>query len=557
MKNANKLVVFVILFFFIPIVYFLYLHSIIGTAVLHQFTEHTYFVSDNWWVHILALVLLMGTGIGLSFAFRKRQLPDKFIDRALMVFTVVYFVLFSAYIWKVRWYPQADQVEVYDAAMQMIRGDYQSWAFDGYLTEWPNQTGLVLFLSLFGLLFGDNAYLWIQQCNVICYVVAAVFLYKTVLHLFQNKLAGVCSYVLFLLFLPFACYTTFVYGTIPGFAASMASLYYLLRYLKEHRIKFSVLSGALIGFAYLCKNNYLVTFAAFLCILAADMIAEKKWKKQLAGMGILVGSLLLALLLSHVCIKAVTGKEVSKGVPVMNFIAMGLQEGPRAPGWYNSYNILSFREAGRDSQLATENAIPIVKQRIVGFMRDPVYLVEFFSKKTASQWNNPTFQGPWIQQSMYSQMEEVPEGVDDAVLDVIMDGGKGYTALTEIFNVFQSLVLSGCILYFFFCERFDHKTLSLGVIVIGGFLFHLLWEAKCQYTVSYFVLLIPYAVLGMISFGKWLLSGQYKLSVRKTVAVMVSLVLLLTVLTLNHPMLQKSFRYYTEDAEYEEYLDGR
>ena len=32
---------------------------------------------------------------------------------------------------------------------------------------------------------------------------------------------------------------------------------------------------------------------------------------------------------------------------------------------------------------------------------------------------------------------------------------------------------------------------------IGGFLFHLVWEAKGQYSVVYFMLLLPYAYLGM------------------------------------------------------------
>lgn len=36
-----------------------------------------------------------------------------------------------------------------------------------------------------------------------------------------------------------------------------------------------------------------------------------------------------------------------------------------------------------------------------------------------------------------------------------------------------------------------------GIVFIGGFLFHLVWEAKGQYSVVYFMLLLPYAYLGM------------------------------------------------------------
>ena len=37
---------------------------------------------------------------------------------------------------------------------------------------------------------------------------------------------------------------------------------------------------------------------------------------------------------------------------------------------------------------------------------------------------------------------------------------------------------------------------------IGGFLFHMLWEAKCQYTTSYFILLIPYSMRGYLQLSK-------------------------------------------------------
>ena len=42
-----------------------------------------------------------------------------------------------------------------------------------------------------------------------------------------------------------------------------------------------------------------------------------------------------------------------------------------------------------------------------------------------------------------------------------------------------------------------HRLL-LPTIFIGGFLFHLFWEAKSQYTITYFVLLIPYCAKGLM-----------------------------------------------------------
>lgn len=45
-------------------------------------------------------------------------------------------------------------------------------------------------------------------------------------------------------------------------------------------------------------------------------------------------------------------------------------------------------------------------------------------------------------------------------------------------------------------KRTDGDAAS-GNRVYWGFLFHLVWEAKGQYSVVYFMLLLPYAYLGM------------------------------------------------------------
>ena len=37
------------------------------------------------------------------------------------------------------------------------------------------------------------------------------------------------------------------------------------------------------------------------------------------------------------------------------------------------------------------------------------------------------------------------------------------------------------------------------IIVIGGFLFHTLWEVKAIYLYQYFMYLLPYAAAGLVS----------------------------------------------------------
>ena len=46
----------------------------------------------------------------------------------------------------------------------------------------------------------------------------------------------------------------------------------------------------------------------------------------------------------------------------------------------------------------------------------------------------------------------------------------------------------------------------LPLTFIGGFIFHLFWEGKCQYTLPYFMLLLPLSIIGFYSMAKKLSS---------------------------------------------------
>lgn len=74
---------------------------------------------------------------------------------------------------------------------------------------------------------------------------------------------------------------------------------------------------------------------------------------------------------------------------------------------------------------------------------------------------------------------------------------RGQDKLSKIFNSIQFIILMGCILF----VSFEHDKLKLNwlmlqIMVIGVFLFHILWEAKCQYTLPYFLLLVPISIKG-------------------------------------------------------------
>lgn len=61
-----------------------------------------------------------------------------------------------------------------------------------------------------------------------------------------------------------------------------------------------------------------------------------------------------------------------------------------------------------------------------------------------------------------------------------------------------------------------HRLL-LPTIFIGGFIFHLFWEAKSQYTITYFVLLIPYCAKGLMDMTNEMIDSFRNIRVVKSI----------------------------------------
>lgn len=179
------------------------------------------------------------------------------------------------------------------------------------------------------------------------------------------------------------------------------------------------------------------------------------------------------------------------GISSWAFLAMGLQENDQYyNGWWNIYNVDSYEKAEGDRKQQEAAAKEVVRER-TEFMRDnPEYALRFFSGKNASQWNNPDFQGFWIN----SHLENDPFIPPDWVSDVI--SGKTMWLLRGLLNRLQFIILIGTVLFMLLKRNKGFGFESIGIIVLGGFIFHTFWEAKAQYTLPYFAMMLPMSAVG-------------------------------------------------------------
>ena len=212
---------------------------------------------------------------------------------------------------------------------------------------------------------------------------------------------------------------------------------------------------------------------------------------------ILAALLMLSVIIAPDMLKGHYERKIGyelDGIPMNLYIAMGLQEAEKGPGWYNGFNHHTFEENGFDTEKSAEAGREAIKERISYFADNPQYAFAFFRDKVITTWCEPTCQ------SIYSgPVESKGQIVENPVLKNLYGGGKLY----EIVYLFCNIIITDILLFSIICQisAFKDKKFSLWMLCIllffvGGFLFHIMWETKSRYICIYYAALAPIAANG-------------------------------------------------------------
>lgn len=405
--------------------------------------------------------------------------------------------------------PSADSASVYTIAQALASGHMGViHPTDSYLSYYPQQVGLVAFyeiiIRLWNLLPIPYAAHYILQCiNVGMACATVYFQYKTVCLLSRdNDRAAVCYLFLAMLNAPLLFYTSFVYGEIPSFAFLSVGIFLLLKYFTVRNLapaqRYLTLTGSLfslvIGVA-LRKNSLIVVIAVVIALLWECLRKHKP--------GLLLYALLLTL--SSVAVLPVitriyeyrAGNVLSSGVPALSYVAMGMQESSRGNGWYNGFNFSAYADSNLDGTAANQASKEAIAASLTAFRSDPAYALEFYGKKFLSQWTD----GSYFCRQATLQHTDGRAGIVESLYT-----GPLARPFNHYCNLYQLLVYGSallCLLRMRKAENTPGENLPsllpyTGIIaVLGGFLFHMVWEANSRYILPYFLLLLPYSAQGL------------------------------------------------------------
>lgn len=480
--------------FFIVVLVLLLLSGSSTTFLIGDWTEQVFLTHDSAIRNVLYLAIFLPA----LFGIRKCQVTkQKNFERIQGVLLAVGAVL--GLLWTVsnRVIPEQDQLFVFEAAQRFLAGDYSDFLKGGYMSMYPNQSGLFLLEVPLVALFGRHCFFAFELLNVAAYTFTILALGSLAERLGANYTQRLLTEGCGLLTLPLLFYTSFLYGNLIGLCLGLWAMWFELKYMEEQHVRDLLLSVLLIVAAFAIKNNYLIFLVAIVLHALAEALRQKQVRNALLAL-LVVAVYALQSWGTTAVLENKTGGDLGNGVSTMAFVAMGLQVNPvKCDGWYNEYNKESYIASGYDPVKQSE----LAKQSIgdsVSYLKNPGNATRFFLRKNASQWADPLFQSLWTSQVRQTRNER--PGWLNKVLSP-----KGSTAIGQFLDVLQFWAYAGVLLYLIFArkDRRFFDSLLLQITVLGGFVFHCVWEAKGQYTISYFVLLLPLSVLGFQAFLQW------------------------------------------------------
>lgn len=494
--------------------FLLLLHSLFSTGFLGKIVlkdgtlqERTLNIADTPSRHFFLFVLCSASfflarrlwqTIKDRDPFRWTQKRDDMVFWGLLLFT---FAVGTIYVLLTQLAPGSDPAKVWAVAMQWRQGDFSAFEEGGYLFRYPFQSGIILYFYLLSFVFGAGNYVAVQLVNVFCLVVIYGLLAKLTVFFWPRKGLRNLVYISLLIWSPLAFYVTYLYGILPGMALSLGAVWFASRYFLKRRYRYIAISSLCMGAATVLKMNCLVWLIAIACFLVYDMIDSlfltkdpqpKKWTASLLFILCLAGSVILCNGCSNRIVERIVGQELPEGIPMISWVVMGLQDAPMAPGTYNGFICDVYTEAAYDTEKAVEATKQEIKSTVGELMENPLdYGIPFFARKTAFQWNDPTFITLICTRDREAAVE-IPALLQSLIY------GSGSVRYSLLLNDLQTLIWAGALLYVLL--RWNSRNLYelMGAVVfLGGYLFHMIWESGASYTIPYFAALIPYAVCGM------------------------------------------------------------
>ncbi|MCI8308999.1 MAG: hypothetical protein HFJ45_02035 [Clostridia bacterium] len=504
MENFFKNIIKYIGIFIVAIVF---LVNIFLNSTLVEITEH---VSITFYTVISLLVSIAIVILFFKFdnIIKKLKLSKKTKVIIFIGILILYMAVQVGWIYIRHAVPTADQDLTYQTSVALADDDIESakW-MGGYLQAYSQQLTLAYVFSIIFKIFNTRNPVVLQYYNALsnCITIIALFLIAKQLSK-KYEVSKTRTVLISLMFITLPMLATFVYGDLPSIPFCLLAIYFIMKYCENKKIRYSILSAICLSYACILRMNNLIFLIALVIydFLEILHIEEKNVKKILKEIIVLVVFIAVAFLPSKILKDNLLDRfelKKDKPFPTIGFLCMGMNESGRSYGWYNG-DIAQIAFNGFDE--APPIYKEMIKERIKTFVKKPIYFAQFYCVKIISTWTENTYGAVWYNQQ-FNFAENEWRNIENEKIAKIQDKLDGLVVKSnKHLQVYQKaiiLIIFGmtlCVLVKY-RKNISNEVLLLVLCFMGGFMFHILWETKSRYIISYIIVLMP---LVSINLGK-------------------------------------------------------
>lgn len=417
---------------------------------------------------------------------------------------IIVTLIFIYVIVQIRWSnttigrPSGDQQIIYNMAKSYIEGNNENLYKSEYLAKNPQQRSLLVMYILIMKVVNSTDYVWLYLANILANVLSIFALYLILKKLSEKYSVNKALFaILTLTFIPMILLCNFIYGDIIGLAFILFSVYFIIEYAKKNKKIFGIISAILASIAMMFRMNYIIFVIAMVIYIILNFKKENIFK-QIIHIIIFIAIILIPYKLVGAYVAEKLDLDKQATIPTSSYLYMSLYDGERGAGWYSQE---AMKVAQTDVKNAKNYYPPILKERVKYLVTHPSEGFRFYKNKIVSMWTDNAFQ--CIFYNLPVHLDGMPKELYDSAINenefysnyFVEKGSKQIKIYMKgIVLLVFSLSLVNLLKY---KKELSNEAILMITIFLGGFFFHVLWEAKSRYVIPYFVVLIPIACISL------------------------------------------------------------
>lgn len=448
-------------------------------------------------------ILVIGI-ITVSKKTNELKVSPKLRIAILTIFIIIYSMAQIYWINIRQATPAWDQDSVYSIAVKMYENKWDELKNSQYLELCPQQITIAVTFSTIFKLFSNTSVKIVQYANVISNaltILATILISKILGEQYEvNKSKAL---ILIGTFLTLPLLSTFVYGDLISMPMCLFAIYFMMKYGMEEKNRYAIISAIFMAVGYILRMNNLIFIIALVIYSILNIFKEddngKNIKLIFQKIAILLIFIVISIMPATVIKSTIQSKldlDKDRKIPTSGYIYMGMQEGYRANGWYND----SIIWAWEDVEVSKEQYKNAIIERARYFVKNPSYCARFYIGKVESMWTENTYASLWYNQTF--NFKQTESEIDITRAKQIDELVKDKTERLLMYQKAIVIIIFATTIAVLIKNRknLSNEIILLITIFIGGFLFHILWEAKSRYIIPYILVLIPVA---SISTDSW------------------------------------------------------